>query len=135
MVGIVHLRYDCLKHVTITRLERSFMTNVRIGLIGLGNIGAVHIANMKNIEGATLAALCDIDPLKLARVADELQLPAFATHSELLASNTCDAILIAVPHYYRWCDPHRDGCVCQWHPCLAAENRWRFPSKAARARN
>lgn len=75
------------------------MEKVRIGVIGLGNMGSWHAANMVYVEHATLTAVCDIDPFKGAKFSEKLKVPAFETHQELLASKRCDAIVVAVPHY------------------------------------
>ena len=40
---------------------------VRIGYVGVGNMGSVHVKNLLNIEGAEIRALCDIVPEKVAR--------------------------------------------------------------------
>jgi len=73
---------------------------VRIGVIGLGNMGSVHVSYMDAIEGATLAAVCDANPAAADRVALKFPgLAKFTTYEALLDSKTCDAILIATPHY------------------------------------
>jgi len=78
------------------------MESVRVGVIGLGNMGSHHARYLRagKIKGATLGAICDVDAPKLAKFATETGVPAFKTHQELLASKTCDAIIIAVPHYF-----------------------------------
>jgi len=76
------------------------MNSVRIGVIGLGNMGSVHVSYMDSIQGATLAAVCDANSAAADRVA--LKFPnvaKFTTYEALLDSKTCDAILIATPHY------------------------------------
>jgi predicted dehydrogenase len=44
---------------------------VRIGVIGVGQIGKVHLANYRKVPGARVVALCDVDAAELARVAKE----------------------------------------------------------------
>jgi predicted dehydrogenase len=76
------------------------MEKVRIGVIGLGNMGNVHVSYMDSIQGATLAAVCDANPAAADRVAQRFPSVAkFTTFEALLDSRTCDAILIATPHY------------------------------------
>ncbi|MBE6871394.1 MAG: Gfo/Idh/MocA family oxidoreductase [Ruminococcaceae bacterium] len=79
------------------------MEKVRIGVIGVGNMGYWHIQYLhKNeIENAELAAVCDINPQKLeaARNITRADLPCFESAEELMKSGLCDAIIIAVPHY------------------------------------
>jgi predicted dehydrogenase len=76
------------------------MQNVRIGVIGLGNMGAHHASYMDGLDGGALAAVCDANPAAVDRVAQKFPAVAkFATYEEMLASGTVDAILIATPHY------------------------------------
>ena len=76
------------------------MNTVRFGVIGVGNIGTAHAACLAagKIEGATLAAVCDIDPTRRAFAEKTWGVPAFADCAALLASGTVDAVEIAVPH-------------------------------------
>lgn len=43
------------------------METVRIGFVGIGGQGSVHVKNLLNIPGARLTALCDIVPEKVER--------------------------------------------------------------------
>ena len=74
------------------------MQDLRLGIIGLGNMGQFHanaIAAGK-IAHCQLAAVCDRDERQLGRY-----LPArgFLASSELINSGEVDATLIATPHY------------------------------------
>ncbi len=79
------------------------MGKVRLGLIGIGNIGSAHFNSI--LSGKTpeieLAAVADRDAGR--RVWAESRLSGstkiFTEGAELIQSGTCDAILIAVPHY------------------------------------
>jgi predicted dehydrogenase len=78
------------------------MDPVRFGIIGFGNMGSHHASSMTAglIPGASLAAICDINPEQLEKARGLYPAAGmFTTHRELLASNTCDAIIIATPHY------------------------------------
>ena len=79
------------------------MEQVKIGIIGVGNMGSDHSKRIVN---------GDVPELKLVAVADRSQsrrdwakenLPAdvkiFNEGDELIDSGICDAVLIAVPHY------------------------------------
>lgn len=74
------------------------MNLVRLGIIGLGNMGAVHARHILEgkISRVRLSAVCDRNTDKLAPFA-----PAkpFATADALLASGEVDAVLIATPHF------------------------------------
>ena len=46
------------------------MDRVRIGFVGVGGMGSVHVQNLLKIEGAELHAICDIVPEKVTRAQD-----------------------------------------------------------------
>jgi predicted dehydrogenase len=74
------------------------MQDLRLGIIGLGNMGQVHahaIATGK-VSHCRLSAVCDPDPRLLGNYP-----PAhgFLSSSELISSGEVDAVLIATPHY------------------------------------
>lgn len=78
------------------------MEPVRFGIIGHGNMGSHHAKSMASglIAGATLGAICDNNAEQLEKARGvHPEVPMFPTHRELLESGTCDAVLIATPHY------------------------------------
>lgn len=74
------------------------MKKVRIGIVGLGNMGSVHAQQILagKINRLELGAVADVNSEKLARVP---QVKGFKTAAEMMASGLIDAILIATPHY------------------------------------
>ena len=74
------------------------MKKVRIGIVGLGNMGHVHAQQILagKITRLELGAVADLDPAKLARAP---QVKGFKTADDMMASGLIDAILIATPHY------------------------------------
>jgi predicted dehydrogenase len=72
--------------------------DVRIAVVGVGRMGAVHARELSqgNVRRARLSAVCDTDPAALARFPD---VPRFAQAEALLSSGLADAVLIATPHY------------------------------------
>jgi len=78
------------------------MKKVRLGLIGAGNIGSAHVNNW--LEGRCpeieITAAADRRESRREWVKEHLPDAAvFTEGEELIASGTCDAVLIAVPHY------------------------------------
>jgi predicted dehydrogenase len=74
------------------------MTKVRIGIIGMGNIGQHHHGYLSagKITGAELVAVSDAIPEKLERFKP---LKIFSDGEELIRSKLVDAVIIATPHY------------------------------------
>ena len=80
------------------------MNKVRLGIIGYGSIGSQHGRSIKagKTPAVELTAVADTDSarLKLAKDTFGEELKGFESSSELIHSGACDAVLIAVPHYY-----------------------------------
>ena len=73
------------------------MSNLRLGLIGLGNIGQHHAAYLSagKIAGAELVAVSDAVGAKLEKYKP---LKTFESAEALIASDLVYAVLIATPH-------------------------------------
>ena len=75
---------------------------VRLGIIGIGNMGSGHVQNIlagKTPE-ITLAAVADRRQSRRDWAGEKLPgVPGFTEGAELIDSGLCDAVLIAVPHY------------------------------------
>ena len=60
------------------------MSMVRIGMIGIGGMGSSHAQRIAagEVPGAELAAVCDIDPQRLAWARENLDpdMPCFCEH-------------------------------------------------------
>jgi predicted dehydrogenase len=81
--------------------EGFFMDIVRIGVIGLGNMGTHHIKYLSagEVEGAKLTAICDVDPARLQQAQPKHDVLRFGSHHEMFNSGAVDAVIIATPHY------------------------------------
>ncbi len=78
------------------------MEKIRLGIIGMGNMGNGHLQNI--LDGScphiTAAAFADINPEKLARAGKKLPSAAlFPDAAAMLDSGLVDAALVTVPHY------------------------------------
>ncbi len=77
------------------------MNEVRIGIIGVGGMGSIHVGYFPKVARLKLTAVADIDPARLtATVAKAPDVKTFNTGEELLDSGLVDAVLIATPHYF-----------------------------------
>ena len=68
---------------------------LKIGVIGAGHLGKIHLNNWAAIEGVKLIGFCDTDDENAKIVAEKYALPRFATTNELL--DACDAVDIVAP--------------------------------------
>ena len=71
------------------------MNPFRVGVIGVGHLGALHVRMLKDLPGAHIAGIFDASPERLAKMAAEHGVPAFPGVSELLRE--VDAVTIATP--------------------------------------
>lgn len=78
------------------------MDKVRLGIIGLGNMGSQHAKNVLvgKVPEMMLTAVCDISEGRRVFAKKELQDVKFYDNShELITSGLVDVVLVAVPHY------------------------------------
>lgn len=79
------------------------MDKVRIGIIGIGNMGSGHAEKLLAGEVPELKLTAVADTRECRRKWAEDKLPSgiriFDNASELIHSEQCDAVLVAVPHY------------------------------------
>lgn len=78
------------------------MEKVRIGIIGIGNMGSSHALNIARgrVPGAELTAVCDINPERLAWAKANLgEVQVFSSAEQFYQADCIDAVLIATPHY------------------------------------
>jgi predicted dehydrogenase len=73
------------------------MKEVRIGVIGLGNMGAVHARCLMEgkVPNAVLGAVGDVEASRLQKFA----VPGFSKPGDLIRSGLIDAVIIATPHF------------------------------------
>lgn len=75
---------------------------VRVGIIGLGGIGNIHIRTLSMIPEVELVGIADVDKAKLERFNKEFHVPAYTDYRELLDKGGLDAIYILTPpHLHR----------------------------------
>lgn len=77
------------------------MKEVRLGIIGVGNMGTNHSRRILDgsVDRLKLAAVCDIDPERLKAFDSHGDIRQFADSADLIRSGCVDAVLIATPHY------------------------------------
>ncbi|AUS95002.1 oxidoreductase [Clostridium thermosuccinogenes] len=79
------------------------MSKVRIGIIGIGNMGSSHALYLSKgeVPKAELTAVCDIKPERLQWAKENLGsgVRTFDNADDLMSSGIVDGVMIAVPHY------------------------------------
>ncbi len=79
------------------------MENVRIGIIGIGNMGTSHAIQLAKsaVPGGTLTAVCDTNPEKLKWAKENLgeQVQLFDHTDAMFEAGIIDGVVIATPHY------------------------------------
>ena len=79
------------------------MEKIRLGIIGIGNMGSGHATRIKagNCPDFVLTAVADINPKRLEWAERELGdgVKRFDSAEDMLSSGLIDACIVAVPHY------------------------------------
>ncbi|MDR2245397.1 MAG: Gfo/Idh/MocA family oxidoreductase [Treponema sp.] len=79
---------------------------LKIGLVGLGGIGQVHLSTYQHLEDCTVAAVCD--PSQAGRERAKAKgIPCYEDLGSLLKAETVDVVDVCVPSFL-----HRD-CVME----------------------
>lgn len=76
------------------------MKKLRLGLIGAGNIGHLHLGYLPELKRAELAAVCDVREDLAKSVGAKHKIPHFTDSRKLVRSGLCDAVIVATPHYF-----------------------------------
>ena len=74
------------------------MEKIKLGIIGMGNMGSGHFRNVKDgkCPSVEVTAVCDINP---ERLENRGEVTTFTDVDKMLESGLVDSVLIAVPHY------------------------------------
>ena len=78
------------------------MKTLRIGLVGLGGMGNVHMHAYKTMKNVEVVALCDIVPEKIDKAIETFGFTSakkYEKFSDLIADANVDAVDIATPNY------------------------------------
>jgi predicted dehydrogenase len=80
------------------------VSNLRVAIIGLGNMGGGHLDYLPKVPGVTVSAVCDNEPTKLEKGLQKLAAAGvtaqgFASYEEMLDAKVADAVVVATPHY------------------------------------
>ena len=74
---------------------------VGIGIVGLGFVGEkAHLSSFRNIPGAKLVAVADMDVARANKAAEKAKIKAaYSNHKDLIADPNVDAVVVSVPTF------------------------------------
>ena len=76
------------------------MKKVRLAVVGIGNIGTLHLGNIEKEPKVELTAVCDIVPEKAKAAAEKYGVKAYFDSDTMLNDHVCEAVIIGTPHYF-----------------------------------
>ena len=72
---------------------------VKLGIVGLGNMGKVHVRHVMDLPNTELVAVCETNCDKLKAANADAQVAPFENYQQMLDSVEIDGVIIATPHY------------------------------------
>ncbi len=112
---------------------------LRAGVIGVG-MGRGHIKGYKSHPDVEVAAICDLDAERLARVGDEFSIASrYASAREMLARENLDIVSVATPNKFHMpltIDALKAGChvLCEKPMAMNAREARRMIDAAKKAK-
>ena len=72
--------------------------DLRVGIVGCGQIAEAHLGELRLLRGVTVAAVCDAEPLLAQDMADRHQIPAwYDDYQDMLDSAHLDVVHLTTP--------------------------------------
>jgi len=76
-------------------MEKAHVQRLKVGVVGCGFQGRLHIESLSRIPGVEVVAVCDRDPRRLAEVANDYGIGSvYTSHRELLARHEIDVVTV-----------------------------------------
>ena len=73
---------------------------IRLGVVGVRNIGRNHIRRARELDGVEVIAVCDTDLQRARQAAEEFGVPkTFHDAAEVFALDELDGVILAVPNH------------------------------------
>lgn len=72
------------------------MSDMRVGVVGVGHLGYHHARNYAGLEGVKLCGVVDLDGGRARKASEDFDAPAYATVGELVSQGV-EAVSVAVP--------------------------------------
>jgi len=74
--------------------------NVKVGILGVGHLGRLHVQNYKSIANAEIVGIYDINFERCQEVASEFQVEAFENLDRLLDRIEAASIVVSTIHHF-----------------------------------
>ena len=71
---------------------------VKLGIVGLGNMGKVHVRHVMDLPNTDLVAVCETNGDKLQAANVDASVTSFKDYQQMLDSVELDGVIIATPH-------------------------------------
>jgi len=71
--------------------------NLRIGIVGCGNMGRKHTTNCSLMKGVSVVAVADTDVTKAAALGAQVKAAVYDSTEAMLANESVDAVIVATP--------------------------------------
>lgn len=91
-----------------------FLDKLKVGVIGVGHLGRLHVQNYKLIPSAEIVGVYDIDFGRAQQVADEFQVKAFDHLEALLKQINIASIVVSTTNHFEI----TRACIQQGIDCL-----------------
>ena len=76
------------------------MNKIKLGVIGVGHLGRLHVQNYKSIPEVEIGGVYDIDFKRAQQVANEFQTKAFDNVKLLLEQIEAASIVVSTTHHF-----------------------------------
>lgn len=88
------------------------MEKIKAAVIGCGIISSMHLDSITALDEAELIAVCDINPERANRAAEQYHAKAYTDYHEMFEKEDLDVVHLCLPHYIHTvvaCDAFRAG--------------------------
>lgn len=75
------------------------MKKFKVGIIGCGNIFAMHAQSIKEMENTEIVAVCDIKEDRASEKGEQYNCNYYIDYKEMLMKEDIDVVHICLPHY------------------------------------
>ncbi len=75
------------------------MENLRVGVIGCGNISVMHLKSAVGLAQAQLIAVCDIKEDVARKTGEKYSVNFYTDYKKMIQNENLDAVHICLPHY------------------------------------